>query len=56
MLQLSLDGKRLYVTTALFSPWDKQIYPDMVKLVNFSNKVIYNSKFVTCIVLKTSRE
>uniref|UniRef100_A0A1B6C6R3 Methanethiol oxidase n=1 Tax=Clastoptera arizonana TaxID=38151 RepID=A0A1B6C6R3_9HEMI len=31
MLQLSLDGKRLYVTTALFSPWDKQIYPDMVK-------------------------
>lgn len=31
MLQLSLDGKRLYVTTSLFSPWDKQIYPDMVK-------------------------
>ncbi|XP_054289903.1 methanethiol oxidase-like [Macrosteles quadrilineatus] len=31
MLQLSLDGKRLYVTTSLFSPWDKQIYPDMVQ-------------------------
>lgn len=31
MLQLSLDGKRLYVTTSLFSPWDKQIYPDMYK-------------------------
>ncbi|KAL0271546.1 UNVERIFIED_CONTAM: hypothetical protein PYX00_008605 [Menopon gallinae] len=31
MLQLSLDGKRLYVTTSLFSPWDKQLYPDMVK-------------------------
>jgi len=29
MLQLSLDGKRLYVTTSLFSPWDKQFYPDM---------------------------
>ena len=31
MLQLSLDGKRLYVTTSLFSPWDKQFYPDMSK-------------------------
>lgn len=25
MLQLSLDGKRLYVTNSLFSPWDKQV-------------------------------
>ena len=33
MLQLSLDGKRLYVTTSLFSPWDKQFYPDMCKWV-----------------------
>ena len=31
MLQLSLDGKRLYVTTSLFSAWDKQFYPDLVK-------------------------
>ena len=31
MLQLSLDGKRLYVTTSLFSAWDKQFYPDMAK-------------------------
>lgn len=30
MLQLSLDGKRLYVSSSLFSPWDKQFYPDMV--------------------------
>jgi len=30
MLQLSLDGKRLYVTTSLFSTWDEQFYPDMV--------------------------
>jgi len=29
MLQLSLDGRRLYVTNSLFSPWDKQFYPDM---------------------------
>ena len=34
MLQLSLDGKRLYVTTSLFSPWDKQFYPDMVEKGN----------------------
>ncbi|XP_053744133.1 methanethiol oxidase [Synchiropus splendidus] len=31
MLQLSLDGTRLYVTTSLYSGWDKQFYPDMVK-------------------------
>jgi selenium-binding protein 1 len=30
MLQLSLDGRRLYVTSSLFSPWDKQFYPDVV--------------------------
>ncbi|CAK9021992.1 unnamed protein product [Durusdinium trenchii] len=29
MVQLSLDGKRLYVSTSLFSSWDKQFYPDM---------------------------
>jgi selenium-binding protein 1 len=29
MIQLSLDGRRLYVTNSLFSPWDKQFYPDM---------------------------
>jgi len=31
MLQLSLDGKRLYVTTSLYSGWDKQFYPGMIK-------------------------
>jgi len=30
MLQLSLDGKRLYVTTSLYSGWDKQFYPKMM--------------------------
>ena len=30
-LLLSLDGKRLYVTNSLFSPWDKQFYPDLAK-------------------------
>jgi selenium-binding protein 1 len=31
MLQLSLDGKRLYVTNSLQSDWDNQFYPDMAK-------------------------
>ncbi|ONK56592.1 uncharacterized protein A4U43_C10F10460 [Asparagus officinalis] len=31
MIQLSLDGKRLYVTNSLFSAWDKQFYPDVVE-------------------------
>ena len=28
MLQLSLDGERLYWTTSLFSTWDDQFYPE----------------------------
>src|SRR5260370_19275577 len=31
MLQLSLDGKRLYVTNSLFSSWDDQFYPELAK-------------------------
>jgi selenium-binding protein 1 len=31
MLQLSLDGKRLFVTNSLFSTWDNQFYPDIAK-------------------------
>ena len=31
MLQLSLDGKRLYVTNSLYSVWDDQFYPEMGK-------------------------
>ncbi|XP_054639105.1 methanethiol oxidase isoform X5 [Dunckerocampus dactyliophorus] len=31
MLQLSLDGLRLYVTTSLYSGWDKQFYPEMIR-------------------------
>lgn len=31
MLQLSLDGKRLYVSNSIFSPWDRQFYPDLVQ-------------------------
>ncbi len=36
MLQVSLDGERVYVTNSLYSTWDNQFYPDlrgwMVKL------------------------
>jgi selenium-binding protein 1 len=31
MLQLSADGKRLYVTNSLFSSWDDQFYPAIAK-------------------------
>lgn len=31
MLQLSLDGKRLYVTNSLLSSWDNQFYPNLAK-------------------------
>ncbi|OTF79166.1 hypothetical protein BLA29_010194, partial [Euroglyphus maynei] len=29
MLQLSLDGRRLYCTNSLYSTWDAEFYPDM---------------------------
>jgi selenium-binding protein 1 len=29
MLQLSLDGRRLYVTNSLYSTWDNQFYPEL---------------------------
>ncbi|CAD6997503.1 selenium-binding protein 1 [Ceratitis capitata] len=31
MMQLSLDGKRLYISSSLYSPWDKQFYPKMIE-------------------------
>jgi hypothetical protein len=31
MIQLSLDGKRLYVTNSLFSPQDQQFYPELIE-------------------------
>ena len=29
MIQLSLDGRRLYVTNSLYSTWDNQFYPEL---------------------------
>ncbi|KAJ2944270.1 hypothetical protein O0L34_g18252 [Tuta absoluta] len=31
MMQLSLDGKRLYVSSSLYSPWDKQFYKSSIE-------------------------
>jgi len=44
MLQLSLDGKRLYVTTSLFAPWDKQFYPNMCKKGSMMFKINVDTK------------
>jgi len=33
MIQLSLDGKRLYVTTSLFSTWDNQFYQSATAII-----------------------
>jgi selenium-binding protein 1 len=39
MLQLSLDGKRLYVTNSLFSTWDNQFYADLGKAGSYLMQV-----------------
>lgn len=39
MLQLSLDGKRLFVSSSLFSAWDKQFYPDTAEEGSFMVKL-----------------
>ncbi|XP_070622824.1 methanethiol oxidase-like isoform X1 [Erythrolamprus reginae] len=31
MLKLSLDGKRLYVTNSLYTQWDEQFYPQLLR-------------------------
>ncbi|KAI5717928.1 hypothetical protein M8J77_013670 [Diaphorina citri] len=44
MFQLSLDGKRIYVSSSLFSPWDKEIYPDLVKSGSALVKINVNTE------------
>ena len=39
MLQLSLDGQRLYVTNSLISSWDDQFYPGIAKSGSFMLRV-----------------
>ena len=31
MVEISRDGKRLYFTNGLYTPWDDQFYPDGVR-------------------------
>jgi selenium-binding protein 1 len=31
MVEVSRDGRRVYLTNALFTPWDEQFYPDGIK-------------------------
>jgi selenium-binding protein 1 len=31
MVEVSRDGRRVYVTNSLYSPWDAQFYPDGIK-------------------------
>ncbi len=43
MLQLSLDGKRLYVTNSLFSSWDNQFYPGIAKHGSYLTQIDCNT-------------
>ncbi|NIN71962.1 MAG: selenium-binding protein [Gemmatimonadetes bacterium] len=51
MVELSRDGKRVYFTNSLYSPWDEQFYPDgieswMVKLdVNPEGGIAFDKDF-----------
>jgi selenium-binding protein 1 len=31
MVESSRDGKRVYLTNGLYSPWDQQFYPDGIR-------------------------
>lgn len=44
MLQLSLDGKRLYVSNSLFSTWDNQFYPDLGKTGSYLLQIDCNTE------------
>jgi selenium-binding protein 1 len=43
MLQLSLDGKRLYATNSLLSTWDNQFYPDLAKTGSYMLQIDCNT-------------
>jgi methanethiol oxidase len=31
MVEVSRDGRRIYITNSLYSPWDAQFYPDGIR-------------------------
>jgi selenium-binding protein 1 len=50
MVQLSRDGKRVYITNSLYGPWDKQFYPEgldswMVKVDTKADSMALDPKF-----------
>src|SRR3979490_413496 len=50
MVELSRDGKRVYITNSLYGPWDKQFYPEgldswMVKVDTKANSMALGPKF-----------
>jgi selenium-binding protein 1 len=53
MVEVSRDGKRVYFTNSLYSPWDAQFYPDgvkgwMAKLdVKANGGIVFDEKFLT---------
>jgi selenium-binding protein 1 len=52
MVEVSRDGRRVYVTNSLYSPWDAQFYPDgirgwMAKVdVNPAGGIAFDSRFL----------
>jgi methanethiol oxidase len=52
MVEISRDGRRVYVTNSLYTPWDAQFYPDgirgwMAKLdVNTEGGITFDGKFL----------
>lgn len=44
MLQLSLDGKRLYVSNSLYSVWDNQFYPDIATAGSYVAQIDCNTE------------
>lgn len=44
MLQLSLDGRRLYVTNSLHSAWDRQFYPGVIEKGSQLLKIDVNTR------------
>lgn len=49
MVEISRDGKRIYFSNSLYTPWDEQFYPDGVRgwiaKVNVNGKMELDPNF-----------
>jgi len=49
MVEISRDGKRIYFSNSLYTPWDEQFYPDGVRgwiaKVNVNGRMELDPKF-----------